>query len=79
MLIIVVIIFKADTCPRLEIPPGAILINSTCNNMYGSKCVFICKDGYVMIKKDGNGGNVTRTCSKSGQWSGNPIKCTGTI
>ena len=32
-----------------------------------------------MIRKEGKEGNATRTCLQSGQWSGNPIKCTGTI
>ncbi|XP_020601650.1 uncharacterized protein LOC110040726 isoform X2 [Orbicella faveolata] len=68
----------AVTCRRLDTQHGANLINQpSCNNTYGSKCVFTCKDGFVMKRKEGEARNVTRTCLQSGQWSGNSINCTG--
>ncbi|KAL9960408.1 hypothetical protein ACROYT_G033860 [Oculina patagonica] len=62
---------QAVICSHLDIPPKAILLNSSCGNTYGSNCVFGCQSGY-----DSTVGNVTRTCLQTGQWSGNPINCT---
>jgi len=68
----------AVTCSQLETPLGASLKERpSCNNAYGSKCVFTCKDGFVMSRKKGEARNVTRSCLQSGQWSGNHIKCKG--
>jgi len=62
---------KVITCSTLNTPIGAISPkNHSCNNTYGSKCVFICRERKA--------GNVTRKCLKFGNWSESPTKCTGT-
>jgi len=61
----------ALSCGPVNIPPGATLLTLSCGNTYASSCVLGCQSGYVS-----SAGNVTTTCLKSGQWSGNPINCT---
>ena len=60
------------TCVPLSIPPKAVLLNTSCGNTYGSNCAYGCHSGYGSTN-----GNVARTCLDTGQWSGNPINCTG--
>ena len=60
------------TCEPLSIPAKAILRNYSCGNTYGSACVFGCQSGYDSIS-----GDVIRTCLQTGQWTEDPINCTG--
>ena len=62
----------AMKCPELNVPSNAVLLSPSCGNLYGTNCVFGCHYGYAS-----NSGNVTRTCSQSGDWSGSAIKCIG--
>lgn len=62
----------AIRCPHLSVPSNAVLLSPSCGNLYGANCVFGCQYGYAS-----NSGNVTRTCSQSGNWNESPIKCKG--
>lgn len=64
---------EAVTCPPLNIPPKAILLNTSCGNMDGSNCIFGCQSGYGSLS-----GNVSRTCLHTENWSRETINCTGT-
>lgn len=67
------VIIKAVTCAPLSTPPMAQLLNVSCGSTYASTCVFGCQSGYESTYPI-----VTRTCLQNGEWSGNPINCTGT-
>ena len=62
-------IFSAIICDLPPVLPGVDVIG-TCNFGYGDGCQFDCGNGYVRFI-----GHLYRTCSGTGQWTGEPLQC----
>ncbi|KAI8480747.1 hypothetical protein Bbelb_415400 [Branchiostoma belcheri] len=63
-------------CPQLPtVQNGGLLVNTTCNNTFGSYCYFQCDPGF-MLQGDGSVlCNASTPGQSTGAWEGNPPTC----
>ena len=63
-------------CPPLSSEANSMM--SGCRNrafnIYGDKCLFYCKRGYVRTS-----GSTERKCLANSRWTGSPLKCEGEL
>lgn len=77
--------FLAVECVKLKAPEGGVIIPTDCSNLYSSQCTLRCREGYCPYTcsavEDSQKSKLkqltlpSRTCLKTGNWSGDDFHC----